>query len=124
MYDVKSTVYSPCEANVPRCERAPGGALLLTTLMMWRAFGYPALGNGAQLGVRHEHPGRVVQVKPMKPRLKLPGAKRLKLNCDILLSTSALKINLRQYIQEAREAAMLLVEQDRAVIKGDMVSMK
>ena len=26
-------------------------------------------------------------------------------------------------IQEARDAAMLLVEQDRAIIKGDLVSM-
>jgi len=35
-----------------------------------------------------------VQVDPMTPKLKPPGSKRLKLNCDILLSTSAFKINL------------------------------
>jgi hypothetical protein len=33
----------------------------------------------------------------MKPRLKAPGSKRLKLKCDILLSTSAFKFNLRRY---------------------------
>jgi len=81
MYDVKSTVYSPCEANVPRCERAPGGALFLAALMVWRAW--------------------VIR----------PWAKE---------RNSAFDMS----IQEAREAAMLLVEQDRAVIKGDLVSMK
>ena len=34
----------------------------------------------------------------MKPKLKPPGTKRLKLKCDILLSTSAFKFNLRRYI--------------------------
>jgi hypothetical protein len=38
-----------------------------------------------------------VQVDPVKPKLKLPGTKRLKLKCNILLSTSALKFNLRRY---------------------------
>jgi 4-hydroxy-3-methylbut-2-enyl diphosphate reductase IspH len=33
----------------------------------------------------------------VKPKLKPPGTKRLKLNCDILLSTSAFKFNLRRY---------------------------
>jgi len=33
----------------------------------------------------------------MKPKLKLPGTQRLKLKCDILLSTSAFKFNLRRY---------------------------
>jgi len=41
--------------------------------------------------------GRAVQVYPIKPKLKPPGTKRLKLNCDVLLSTSAFKINLRRY---------------------------
>ena len=41
--------------------------------------------------------GRAVQVDPMKPMLEPPATKRLKLNCDILLSTSAFKFNLRQY---------------------------
>ena len=41
--------------------------------------------------------GRAVQVDPMKPKLKPPGTNRLKLKCDILLSTSAFKVNLRRY---------------------------
>jgi len=41
--------------------------------------------------------GRSVQIDPIKPKLKPPGIKRLKLNCDMLLSTSAFRINLRRY---------------------------
>jgi hypothetical protein len=33
----------------------------------------------------------------MKPQLKAPGNERLTLKCDILLSTSAFKFNLRRY---------------------------
>ena len=33
----------------------------------------------------------------MKPKLNPPGTKRLKVNFDILLSTSAFKFNLRRY---------------------------
>jgi hypothetical protein len=35
----------------------------------------------------------------MKPKLKPPGTKRLKLHCDILLSTYAVMFNLRHYNQ-------------------------
>jgi hypothetical protein len=45
---------------------------------------------------RVPHEGRVLQVDPMKPKLKPPGTKRLKLKCDLSLSTSAFKINLRR----------------------------
>jgi hypothetical protein len=38
-----------------------------------------------------------MQVKPMKPKLKPPGSKRSKAKCEILLSTSAFKFNLRRY---------------------------
>ena len=38
-----------------------------------------------------------MQVDPMNPKLKPPGTKRLKLKCDILLSTSGFKLNLRRY---------------------------
>jgi hypothetical protein len=38
-----------------------------------------------------------VQVDPIKPNLKPPGNERLKLKCDILLSTCALKFNLSRY---------------------------
>jgi hypothetical protein len=42
-------------------------------------------------------PGRAVQVDPIKPTLKPPGTKHLKLKCDILLPNFAFKINLRRY---------------------------
>jgi hypothetical protein len=38
-----------------------------------------------------------VQVDPIKPKLKPPGTKRLKLSWDILLSTSAFNFNLRRF---------------------------
>jgi len=40
---------------------------------------------------------RAVQVDPIKPKLQLPGTKYLTLDCDVLLSTSAFKFNLRRY---------------------------
>ena len=40
----------------------------------------------------------------MKPMLKPPGTKHLKLKCDILLSTFAFKFNLRHYTEVARVA--------------------
>jgi len=42
------------------------------------------------------HPGRPVQVDPIKPVLKPPGSMLLTLKCDALLSTSAFKFNLRR----------------------------
>jgi hypothetical protein len=41
--------------------------------------------------------GRAVQVDPIKPPLKAPGNKRLKLRCDIMLSNFAVKFKLRRY---------------------------
>jgi hypothetical protein len=38
-----------------------------------------------------------VQVDPIKSMLKPPGSQRLKLNCDILSSTSAFKFDLCRY---------------------------
>ena len=38
-----------------------------------------------------------MQVDPGKPKLKSLGTKRLKPKCDILVSTSAFKFNLRRY---------------------------
>jgi len=40
-----------------------------------------------------------VQVDPIKSKLKPTGTKRLKVKCDILLSTSAIKFNLRRYTE-------------------------
>jgi len=39
-----------------------------------------------------------VQVDPIKPKLKGPGTKRLKLTCDEPLSNVAFKLNLRHYV--------------------------
>jgi hypothetical protein len=41
--------------------------------------------------------GRAVQVDPIKPTLKPPGSKSLKVKCDVLLSNAAFKFNLRRY---------------------------
>jgi hypothetical protein len=54
---------------------------------------------GAQRHLPGRRPGRAVQVDPIKPTLRAPGTKRLKLNCDVLLSTSAFKFNLRRYTE-------------------------
>jgi hypothetical protein len=37
----------------------------------------------------------------MQPRMRPPGTKRLKLNCELLFITSAFKFNLRRYSVEA-----------------------
>ena len=50
------------------------------------------------------HHGRPVQVDPIKPTLKAPGIKLLKLASDKLLSKCPFKFNLRRYTME-REAA-------------------
>jgi len=41
-------------------------------------------------------------VDPIKPTLKPTGTQRLKLKCDVLLSTSAFNFNLRRYSMEIR----------------------
>ena len=40
-----------------------------------------------------------MQVDPIKPKLKPPGTRHLKLNCSMLLSTFAFKFNLRRSIK-------------------------
>jgi len=50
---------------------------------------------------------RPVQVDRMKPMLKPSATKRLKLKCDIMLSTSAFKFNLRRYNQAQQLATEL-----------------
>jgi hypothetical protein len=47
-------------------------------------------------------PGRAVQVDPMKPMLKAPESKLLKLKYDKLLSSFAFKFKLRRYNQDER----------------------
>jgi hypothetical protein len=44
--------------------------------------------------------GRAVQVDPIKPTLKAPGTKRLKLNFDTLISNVLFKFYLRCYNTE------------------------
>jgi len=59
--------------------------------------------------------GRAVQVDPIKPTLKAPGIKLLKLNCDKQLSSFAFKFNLRRYnkvtsfVREGAECGALTV---------------
>jgi len=48
------------------------------------------------------HFGKAVHVDPMKPKLKPPGTKRLKLKCHILLSKFAFKFNLGCYTSVTR----------------------
>jgi len=55
-----------------------------------------ALARGVQVQPGRRH-GSAVQVDPIKTKLTPPGTKRLKVKCDLLLSTSAFKINLRRY---------------------------
>ena len=43
-----------------------------------------------------------MQVDPIKPTVKAPGTKRLKLECHKLLSTFAFKFNLRRYTEAAK----------------------
>ena len=43
-----------------------------------------------------------MQVDPIKPMLKAPGTKRLKLRCDKLLSDVVFNFNLRRYTEGGR----------------------
>jgi len=62
----------------------------------WRAQCGGGAAARAPRGVRARH-GGAVQVAPIKPTLKPPGTKHLKLKCDIVLSTFAFKFKLRRY---------------------------
>ena len=44
--------------------------------------------------------GRAVQIDPIKPTLKVPGTKLLKLEYDEPLSNLAFKINVRRYMKD------------------------
>jgi hypothetical protein len=58
-------------------------------------------------------PGRAVQVHPIKPTLKPTGTKRLKLKCDVLLSTSAFNLNVCRYNQEQLMAQQQQLQQQQ-----------
>ena len=53
--------------------------------------------------------GKTLQVAPMKPVLKVPGAKRLKLECYRVLSSFAFNYNLRCYTLASGSAPGWLV---------------
>jgi len=62
-------------------------------------------GGGGRVGAvprGHRRPagghGRAAQVDPIEPKLGPPVTKRLKVKCDIQVSTSAFKFKLRRYI--------------------------
>jgi hypothetical protein len=58
-----------------------------------RSEGVPAEPRGERARAQ----GRAVQVHPIKPTLKAPGTKRLKLEYDVLLSNFAFRFNMRRY---------------------------
>ena len=70
-------------------------------MMRAAADGAAALGAtaAAATAAAAESLGRVVQANPIKPKLKAPGSKRLKLQYDELHSSIAFKFNLRRYNQ-------------------------
>ena len=74
-------------------EEAAGQGLLAGANAAARALGEPQL----LLPREGSYLGGAVQVDPIKPKLKPPGTKLLKLKIDLLLSTSASKFNLRRY---------------------------
>ena len=49
-----------------------------------------------------------MQLDPIKPTLKAPGTKRLKLKCDEPLSKIAFNFDLRRYIKAVRVYELLL----------------
>ena len=54
-----------------------------------------------------------MQVAPIKPMLKSPGTKRLKLLHDEPPSDFALKFNLRRYMKAFPEAVIVIEEYDK-----------
>jgi len=50
-------------------------------------------------------PGKAVRVLPIKPRLKAPGTKRLKMKHDRLLSNLAFNFNWRRYTRAPSSSA-------------------
>ena len=80
--------------------------ILLSTFAFtfnWRRYtmvistGAKAAGLSVSIFERLERLVRRCSLTLLKPTLKLTGTKRLKLKCDILVSTSAFKFNLRHY---------------------------
>ena len=68
-------------------------------------------------------PGRAVQVDPIKPKLKPPGAKRLKHKHDEPLSSFAFKFNLRRY-NPVKRAVHLTLHQRQFIEEGNPGSLR
>jgi hypothetical protein len=68
-------------------------------MMRAAADGAAALGAtaAAATAAAAESLGRVVQANPIKPKLKAPGSKRLKLKYGALFSRFAFNFDLRRY---------------------------
>ena len=68
------------------------------------------------LAPRHVH-SEAAQVDPIKPKWKAPGTgtKRLKLNCDTLLSTSAFKFNLRRYTTDIKYGVCHILQEGESM---------
>jgi len=64
--------------------------------------------------------GRAVQLDPIKPKLKAPGTKRLKLEYDYLLSSFAFKINLRRYTVAAAHVAAFMASAGSLLDAADL----
>jgi hypothetical protein len=76
-----------------------------------------ARGDRHPLLHRGHHRGKAAQVDPIKPQLKLPGTKRLKLKYDEAISKLAFKFKLRRYIEERMHQ---LQDKKRLVFEGCM----
>ena len=76
--------------------------------------------NAADVRQRHRRPGhgRVAQVDTIKSTLKPRGTICLKLKCDIMLSTSAFKFNLRHYTMVAAGLTSPLFPADELAVMG------
>jgi len=76
-------------------------------------------GDAAAGGLgRAQLQGRAVQVDPIKPVLKAPGTKRLKLNSDDPLSKFAFRFNLRRYTKVSFARGGGLGQQPRRILVG------
>jgi hypothetical protein len=56
--------------------------------------------------LKPQQPGQAVQAETMQPVMKAPGTKRLKLDYDKVLSTSALKLQLAPLQFDGEEGAV------------------
>ena len=79
-----------------------------TALKVCFQFKLAPLQLGARGGAGAVLRGRAVQVDPMKPKLKPPGTKRLKLEYDGLLSNIGFKFSLRRYNEQWKHDPLIM----------------